>query len=121
LFELWFAVVDILQPCVTFNKINTYPWFQEKVYKIEEIPTDKMEALKLAQEWDKKIRRFVLADEDEDQRGQDADEEGGEAVLEALLGEVHDRDQAQARRHVGGHAHLHVEGAPRHQEVGNAV
>jgi len=26
------AIVDILQPCVTFNKINTYKWFKEHTY-----------------------------------------------------------------------------------------
>lgn len=31
-----FALVDILQPCVSFNKHNTYQWFQERVYKLEE-------------------------------------------------------------------------------------
>jgi len=52
-----FAIIDVLQPCVTFNKINTYQWFQERVYKIgsEHDATNKMEALKLAESWDKKI------------------------------------------------------------------
>ncbi|MDD5023296.1 MAG: thiamine pyrophosphate-dependent enzyme [Candidatus ainarchaeum sp.] len=31
-----FSLVDILQPCVTFNKHNTYQWFQERVYKLED-------------------------------------------------------------------------------------
>jgi 2-oxoglutarate ferredoxin oxidoreductase subunit beta len=30
-----FALVDIFQPCVTFNYLNTYQWFQERVYKLE--------------------------------------------------------------------------------------
>jgi 2-oxoglutarate/2-oxoacid ferredoxin oxidoreductase subunit beta len=30
-----FALVDIFQPCVTFNKINTYEWFKKRVYHIE--------------------------------------------------------------------------------------
>lgn len=30
-----FALVDIFQPCVTFNKINTYEWFKQRVYHIE--------------------------------------------------------------------------------------
>lgn len=32
-----FALVDILQPCVSFNKVNTYAWYKERV---EEIPAD---------------------------------------------------------------------------------
>ncbi len=31
-----FALIDILQPCVTFNKINTYEWYRKCVYHIEE-------------------------------------------------------------------------------------
>jgi 2-oxoglutarate ferredoxin oxidoreductase subunit beta len=47
-----FAFVDVFQPCVTFNKLNTYPWFQERVYKIGEDHdvTDKWAALKKAYE-----------------------------------------------------------------------
>lgn len=33
-----FALVDIFQPCVTFNYKNTYQWFQERVYKLEDDP-----------------------------------------------------------------------------------
>ncbi len=46
-----FAFVDVFQPCVTFNKLNTYPWFQERVYKLEgHDVTDKWAALKKAYE-----------------------------------------------------------------------
>jgi len=31
-----FALVDILQPCVSFNKHNTYQWFRDRVYKLDE-------------------------------------------------------------------------------------
>lgn len=29
-----FALVNILQPCVTFNKVNTYAYYKEKVYQL---------------------------------------------------------------------------------------
>jgi 2-oxoglutarate/2-oxoacid ferredoxin oxidoreductase subunit beta len=29
------AMIDILQPCVTFNKINTFQWFKERVYDLD--------------------------------------------------------------------------------------
>jgi 2-oxoglutarate ferredoxin oxidoreductase subunit beta len=37
-----YALVDILQPCVSFNKVNTFAWFKEHSYKIENTydPTD---------------------------------------------------------------------------------
>jgi len=30
-----YALVDIFQPCVTFNKINTYKWFKENTYMLD--------------------------------------------------------------------------------------
>jgi 2-oxoglutarate ferredoxin oxidoreductase subunit beta len=30
-----YALVDVFQPCVTFNKINTYEWFKENTYQLD--------------------------------------------------------------------------------------
>lgn len=51
------AVVDVLQPCVTFNKKNTYQWYLERVFDIPEghDVTDKDAAFSLAMEWGNKI------------------------------------------------------------------
>jgi len=47
-----FALIDILQPCITFNRINTFAWFKERVYKLENHDhKNKVEAFKRAQEW----------------------------------------------------------------------
>jgi 2-oxoglutarate ferredoxin oxidoreductase subunit beta len=48
-----FALIDILQPCVSFNHVNTFAWYKQRVYKVEEgyNPTDKAAALLKAQEW----------------------------------------------------------------------
>lgn len=45
-----YALVDILQPCVVFNKQNTYQWFKEKTYYVDENydKTDKLKALETA-------------------------------------------------------------------------
>jgi 2-oxoglutarate/2-oxoacid ferredoxin oxidoreductase subunit beta len=46
-----FAVVDVWQPCVTWNKLNTFAWFRERVYKVEESgydPSDRAAALALS-------------------------------------------------------------------------
>jgi 2-oxoglutarate ferredoxin oxidoreductase subunit beta len=50
------AFLDVLQPCVTFNKINTHKFYQENVYKLEEDydPKNKMKALEKSMEWGKK-------------------------------------------------------------------
>jgi 2-oxoglutarate ferredoxin oxidoreductase subunit beta len=52
-----FSLVDILQPCVTFNKVNTHEWYKQRVYHIgrEHDPEDKIEAFKRAQEWGDRI------------------------------------------------------------------
>lgn len=31
-----YALVDVLQPCVTFNKVNTYDYFRKRVYDLQE-------------------------------------------------------------------------------------
>ena len=33
-----FAIVEVMSPCVTYNKINTYKWFKENVYHVDELP-----------------------------------------------------------------------------------
>ncbi|MDA2914365.1 thiamine pyrophosphate-dependent enzyme, partial [Acidobacteriia bacterium AH_259_A11_L15] len=30
-----FALIDVFSPCVTYNKLNTYPWFKKRVYKLD--------------------------------------------------------------------------------------
>lgn len=47
-----YSFVDILQPCVTFNRINTWKWFKENTYYLEDLydATDKVEAFKRATE-----------------------------------------------------------------------
>jgi 2-oxoglutarate ferredoxin oxidoreductase subunit beta len=50
-----YALVDILQPCVTFNKVNTYQWFQEHCYYLNDShdTSDRNEAFRRAAEKDK--------------------------------------------------------------------
>lgn len=47
-----YSFVDTLQPCVTFNRINTWKWFKENTYYLEESydPNNKIEAFKRATE-----------------------------------------------------------------------
>jgi 2-oxoglutarate ferredoxin oxidoreductase subunit beta len=50
-----YALVDIFQPCVTFNKLNTYQWFKDNTYYLDQSyePNDRAEAFKKAIETDK--------------------------------------------------------------------
>lgn len=45
-----FALVDVFQPCVTWNKLNTTQWFRDRVYRVDEAghdPSDKLRAFEL--------------------------------------------------------------------------
>jgi 2-oxoglutarate/2-oxoacid ferredoxin oxidoreductase subunit beta len=57
-----FALLDILQPCVTFNRINTYEWYQERVYHLpsDYSPEDRMKAFEKALEWGERIPLGVI-------------------------------------------------------------
>jgi len=58
-----FALIDILQPCPTFNKKNTYAWYRERVYKLGETgydPSNKLAAFEKAQEWGDRIPIGVI-------------------------------------------------------------
>jgi 2-oxoglutarate ferredoxin oxidoreductase subunit beta len=53
-----FAFIDVFQPCVTFNYLNTYDWFRQRVYKLEEEDhdvTDRKKALEKSLEWGDRI------------------------------------------------------------------
>lgn len=59
-----FALIDILQPCVTFNYKNTFGWYRERLYKLEEEtdydPGNKQAAFDKAQEWGERIPIGVI-------------------------------------------------------------
>jgi len=50
-----YALVDILQPCVSFNKVNTFQWFKENSYYLEESynPEDREKALQISLQQDR--------------------------------------------------------------------
>lgn len=51
------ALVDILQPCVSFNRTNTFKWYKDRVKPIpaDHDCHDKMKALELALRWGDEI------------------------------------------------------------------
>jgi len=59
-----FALVDILQPCVSFNHRNTFQWYKQRVYKLEDEkdydPTDRTAAFNKALEWGERIPTGVI-------------------------------------------------------------
>jgi len=56
------SLVDIMQPCVSFNKINTYQWYKEHCYALGEDhdPTDHGQALRIALEFGERIPLGVI-------------------------------------------------------------
>ena len=56
-----FALIDILQPCVSFNKTNTFKWYKDHVYIPEgHDPKDREAALALAGQWETGIPLGIL-------------------------------------------------------------
>ncbi len=54
-----YALIDVFQPCVTFNRQNSYEFYRPRVYKLQDDPdydvTDKMAAFAKALEWGDRI------------------------------------------------------------------
>jgi 2-oxoglutarate ferredoxin oxidoreductase subunit beta len=54
-----YALVDVLQPCVSFNRSYAYDFYNERVYKLEEEagydPSDRTAAWEKAYEWGERI------------------------------------------------------------------
>lgn len=53
-----FSLVDIFQPCTTYNKLQTITWYKDHVYKLEDEnhdTTDRKKAMDKAWEWGDRI------------------------------------------------------------------
>jgi len=62
-----FSLIDVLQPCITLNKTNTFQWYKKRVYKLEDENWDtsnKDQALLKAGEWGDKIPTGIFYKED---------------------------------------------------------
>jgi 2-oxoglutarate ferredoxin oxidoreductase subunit beta len=59
-----YALVDVLQPCVTYNKVNTNAWYKQRAYHLEDDPTydptNKFMAFEKAHEWGERIPLGVI-------------------------------------------------------------
>jgi 2-oxoglutarate ferredoxin oxidoreductase subunit beta len=56
------SIIDILQPCVSFNRVNTFAWYKQRCYELPDShdPSDRAAALEKAREWGDKIPLGVL-------------------------------------------------------------
>jgi 2-oxoglutarate ferredoxin oxidoreductase subunit beta len=57
-----FAVIDVLQPCVSFNHVNTFAWYKKRCTELADTydPTNWHEAMKAAMEWGDRIPIGVI-------------------------------------------------------------
>jgi len=56
-----FSIVDILQPCVSFNKVNTFGWYKERCYILEDHdPVDWAAGMEKADEFGERIPLGVI-------------------------------------------------------------
>ena len=56
------ALIDILTPCVSFNKYNTFAWYKKRCRPLpaDHDPTDKFAALAQAEKWEEEIPLGVI-------------------------------------------------------------
>jgi 2-oxoglutarate ferredoxin oxidoreductase subunit beta len=56
------SIVDILQPCVSFNEVDIFQKLKERCHKISDHhdPSDRLKAMELAEEWDEGIPLGIL-------------------------------------------------------------
>jgi 2-oxoglutarate ferredoxin oxidoreductase subunit beta len=61
-----FALIDILQPCVSFNAVNTFAWYEKRCSPMpaKYDPTNWDEAMKLACQWGDRIPIGVIYEND---------------------------------------------------------
>ena len=62
-----FSLIDILQPCVSFNRVNTHDWYKKRVYDLfeENYDPDNLEnAMNLARQWGEKIPIGIIYQKD---------------------------------------------------------
>jgi 2-oxoglutarate ferredoxin oxidoreductase subunit beta len=61
-----YAIVDILQPCVSFNKVNTFAYYKSRVYHLDQEydSSNKLLAMEKAMEFDSKIPIGVIYQEE---------------------------------------------------------
>lgn len=62
-----FSLVNAFSPCVTFNKINTYDWFKEHIYNLDDVDdydrTKKFESLKVLEEHESVVTGIIYTEE----------------------------------------------------------
>ncbi len=63
-----YSLVDILQPCISFNKVNTFQWYSKRVYKLDSgyDPANRLKAVEKAMEWGNSIPLGIIYKEEKE-------------------------------------------------------
>jgi 2-oxoglutarate ferredoxin oxidoreductase subunit beta len=95
-----FSLVDILQPCVSYNHINTYQFYNDRVYDLAEHNHDSSDyaaACQKAREWGDRIPTGILYKKKSDsftdkipslQQGPLIDRDYNKQKLDAILNQL---------------------------------
>ncbi len=79
-----FSVIDVLQPCVTFNHVNTYDFYSKRVYKVD-ATSDKIKAFERSLEFGERIPTGVFFKEDRETLIDQMPQLKGEALSRRVL------------------------------------
>lgn len=83
-----FSFLDILQPCVTFNKVNTFEYYNSRVFDLAATgyqASDLNEAMKSARIWGEKIPLGLFYQDNREPYEDDLPQEKGKPVVERPL------------------------------------
>lgn len=62
-----FSLINVFSPCVTFNKINTYEWFKEHIYNLDEVENyenkNKLNAIQVLEEHESVVTGILYTEE----------------------------------------------------------
>ncbi|HUV36513.1 MAG TPA: 2-oxoacid:ferredoxin oxidoreductase subunit beta [Patescibacteria group bacterium] len=61
-----FALIDVLQPCVSYNRVNTFAWYKKRCYELPAgyDPRNHAAAMQAAYEWEERIPVGVIYQND---------------------------------------------------------
>ena len=58
------SYIEVLQPCISMNKVNTFKWYKDRIYNVNEDPSydtsNRIQALETAMNWGDKIPTGLL-------------------------------------------------------------
>ncbi|KPC98678.1 2-oxoglutarate oxidoreductase subunit KorB [Geobacillus sp. BCO2] len=64
-----FALINVFSPCVTYNKVNTYEWFKERLIKVSDIegydPSDREMAMQTVMKYDGLVTGIIYQNKEQ--------------------------------------------------------